>query len=355
MASVPKNNPSPFLSIVFCGRNDNYGGDFTARLRRAVLHYARQINRVKLPAELIFVNYNPLPENTSITQLFDWPTSPYLQIKIITVDHKTHASFIDESIRKTYPVFEFLAKNIGVRRAKGKFVLSTNADILPSEKLFDFFSSKLLKKNIIYRCNRLDFKAETVADFINENEIKNRVFIAYLQGGTFVKYLPLSTDKWLDICHSYNRFRKRVYGTASQWKVSKYIPVINQVSKSELFLFDYPCNASGDFTLMDKESWMRARAYPEDTWSAAHPDSLFLMQVALGGHEVRLLDAPIYHQDHERRFDFRVKNPDIAKMYVRLLADVAKMKTHDGLYLFNDENWGLRNEELEEIIIKATG
>ena len=48
------------ISIVITGRNDNYGGDFSARLQRCVSYNHQELTSHKIDSELIFVNYNPL-------------------------------------------------------------------------------------------------------------------------------------------------------------------------------------------------------------------------------------------------------------------------------------------------------
>ncbi len=343
-------NPS-YLSIVLCGRNDNYGGDFIARLQRSLNYYIKYFNYYKIRTELVFVNYNPVPENPPITALVKWPSSEWVSIKIITVPPAVHQSLTDEKIRKTYPVFEFIAKNIGIRRATGKFILATNADILFSKSLFEFLAQKSLQSKVLYRCDRLDFKAKKIGSDFNEENIYKNIFKVYMQGGTFTKYFPLPTKHWINLCRKYNAFRKFVYSKSSRSKILTSLPVFNQVKKQEFFLFNYPCNASGDFTLLDKKSWNQLSGYPEDTWSSAHPDSLFLMRAVHSNIKIKLLDTPIYHQDHARRFDFSLKNPDIQKMYDRLLNEAEQMQENKNYRIKNNANWGLVNDNFKMIRI----
>ena len=44
-----------------------------------------------------------------------------------------------------------IAKNIGIRRASGKFILATNIDVIINQKLYEFISQKKLEEKKIYR------------------------------------------------------------------------------------------------------------------------------------------------------------------------------------------------------------
>ena len=45
------------ISIVITGRNDNYGGDFNARLQRCVSYNHQELTSHKIDSELIFVKW----------------------------------------------------------------------------------------------------------------------------------------------------------------------------------------------------------------------------------------------------------------------------------------------------------
>ena len=47
-----------------------------------------------------------------------------------------------------------IAKNVGIRRASGEFILATNIDVIINQKLYEFISQKKLKEKTIYRCDR---------------------------------------------------------------------------------------------------------------------------------------------------------------------------------------------------------
>jgi hypothetical protein len=53
-----------------------------------------------------------------------------------------------------------MAKNVGIRRARGQFVLVTNVDILFSDELMAFLASRRLDGNRLYRIDRHDVMAD---------------------------------------------------------------------------------------------------------------------------------------------------------------------------------------------------
>ena len=163
---------NPYLSIVLCGRNDNYGGDFIARFQRFIDWNIKYLETYKIHTEIIFVNWNPVAENFPIEQLISIPHKrKYVKFKIITVPTEIHQEYENPTLRLTVPIFEFIAKNVGIRRAKGKFLLTTNADILISESIIKQISKRKLNEKMYYRANRFDFKkTETLTlKKINEN------------------------------------------------------------------------------------------------------------------------------------------------------------------------------------------
>src|SRR5687767_3830661 len=102
---------APYLSIVVTARNDNYGGDFNERLQNSIYWISAVVEENKLPAELIIVDYNPVPENPPLAQMFKWPEGRrYLTIRLIHVPSETHKNLINPAVRKTVPLFEFIVK-----------------------------------------------------------------------------------------------------------------------------------------------------------------------------------------------------------------------------------------------------
>jgi hypothetical protein len=60
--------------------------------------------------------------------------------------------------------------------------------------------------------------------------------------------------------------------------------------------------ACGDFLLLDRESWTRIGGFPK-LLGQLHADSVTVFKLIGDGHPVVLLDWPLYHIEHQNRFD----------------------------------------------------
>jgi hypothetical protein len=56
------------------------------------------------------------------------------------------------------PYLEYIAKNVGIRRAAAPFVLVTNADIVLGRAVVDLIAGLDLKRGTLYRAPRYDIK-----------------------------------------------------------------------------------------------------------------------------------------------------------------------------------------------------
>ena len=66
-------------------------------------------------------------------EAIDWERYPRrLPVRIIEVPARFHARIENSDV---IPLHEYIAKNVGVRRAHGSFVLATNPDLLYSKPL----------------------------------------------------------------------------------------------------------------------------------------------------------------------------------------------------------------------------
>ena len=120
----------PYLSVVIVGRNDDYGVDFMARLNTFVRSLDRQVKNHPRLVELIVVEWNPLPDRQPLAEVLTKVNN--LCVRIITVPNAVH-----EQIGHTSPVLEYYGKNVGIRRARGRFVLTTNPDIIFTDHLIN--------------------------------------------------------------------------------------------------------------------------------------------------------------------------------------------------------------------------
>jgi hypothetical protein len=145
---------APYLSVVATSRNDNHGNDLSRRTQIFIDSLVEQANRHRLPTELILVEWNPPHDRPPLVEELRWPiVNKWCSIRIVTVPSEIHLRF---PYAKILPMFQMIAKNVGVRRATGQFVLQTNIDIVFSNQLFQWIARRNLRLGVLYRCDRVD-------------------------------------------------------------------------------------------------------------------------------------------------------------------------------------------------------
>ena len=125
----------PYLSIVIVSRNDAYGGGLPV-LQVCLNSLLTQIEHNQLVSELILVEWNPPPDSRSLMEVLSWQNrTDFCTVRVIQVPAGVHKQF---KFGDKLPVLIHRARNVGIRRARGTFVLPIPTDILFSEELMVF-------------------------------------------------------------------------------------------------------------------------------------------------------------------------------------------------------------------------
>lgn len=148
---------TPYLSVIATARNDDHGGNPLYRTQLFVNGLVAQCDRYEVPAELVLVEWNPPADRPRLAEVLEWPASEWCDVRIIEVPHELHST-LEHSDR--LPLFQMIGKNVGIRRARGEFVLATNIDILFSNELMELIASRELDPARVYRVDRVDVPAE---------------------------------------------------------------------------------------------------------------------------------------------------------------------------------------------------
>src|SRR5262245_32211386 len=155
-------DPHPYLSIVATSRNDDHGGNMRRRMQTFVNALTAQCRRHALPAELIIVEWNPPADRPRLADALRWPAdSRPCAIRIIEVPEALHKRF-DHADR--LPLFQMIAKNVGIRHSRAPFVLATNIDILFNDELMAFLAARRLQPGCMYRIDRTDVGHDVPVD-----------------------------------------------------------------------------------------------------------------------------------------------------------------------------------------------
>ena len=163
---------NPFLSIVLTGRNDEHGVDFRSRCFRTLQFNHRELSDRGISHEFVFVEWAPDSGRPLLVDLVA-DAVPTLDLRCFTgyVVESRYQEALSLNPRLEY--LEFLAKNVGVRRARGSFVLTTNCDIFLSRSILQRFEDRRLEPQKVYRAPRHDLKAAITQSSIGWEELES--------------------------------------------------------------------------------------------------------------------------------------------------------------------------------------
>lgn len=349
----PNSNNIPYLSIVVAGRNDNYGGDFEERMRWCLQWIKNMLTVYPIATELIVVNYNPVADRPHLLDVLPLQFGlSHVSVRYITVPNETHLSYVQEHAVKKLPFLEYVAKNAGIYRAKGEYILCINPDIIIPKETFEYIYHKKLDAGFFYRADRFDHKAV-------ERDIA--------QGDKYIKQAKANTFRMFMMAHIVpfavgNMWLLRVFRKLNQM-YARY-EVYYYYYSSLIFPFFQPkfylrpemiwhCNASGDFMLMHRSKWIALNGYMEKAHLPLHVDATFVVKAGVYGLKQKTFLHPVYHQHHERRFDTTNEDTEMREAYDLFYENCADMMRHGTRSKFYkaDDTWGLNTYTLPEIEI----
>ena len=144
----------PYISLVVAARNDDHGGNMLGRMQAMLDSWIGPAEHYGLPSEIVVVEWNPPADRPRLKSLLRWMPQPECcQVRFIEVPAEVHARFQNAA---SIPLHQMIAKNVGIRRALGEFVLATNLDIIFSAELMEFLAQRRLESGVMYRIDRWD-------------------------------------------------------------------------------------------------------------------------------------------------------------------------------------------------------
>jgi hypothetical protein len=146
----------PYLSVVVVTRNDDHGGNPLSRLQAFVNTFDAQCKRTGLDVEVVVVEWNPPDGKPRVSDLLECPANCSFPVRFIEVPPELHAQIEHAEV---LPLFQMIGKNVGVRRARGRFVLCTNIDIIFSNELVEFLATRQLRAGVMYDTDRHDIQS----------------------------------------------------------------------------------------------------------------------------------------------------------------------------------------------------
>lgn len=297
------------LSIVVATRNDDHGGRLVERTNLFIQSIATASKQAALETELVFVEWNPPPWSKPLSDVLEFPSMETLSAKIVTVPREVHAQFAASQVMEIY---QMIAKNVGVRRANGNWILCTNPDTVYTAGVLERIASLPEEsERKFYRVPRLDVQS-------------------------LPRILPGTLADVIEHCKKTKTESRDAY---NEWE----------------YVHSWAC---GDFTLLHKDDWWDSRAYPEfEIWSI-HVDSLFLLFVnrVMQMPEVFWDDLGIYHPEHAKSWALQ---PQYGEEFPSLRHQLGKLPTIVNFFVenggskmrWNPESWGLADVQLPDVKI----
>ncbi|MEM9302226.1 MAG: hypothetical protein AAGE01_08965 [Pseudomonadota bacterium] len=286
----------PHLSIVVVGRNDSYGGDFLHRLRCCIAQLCAQLSVRSTFVELLVVEWNPPPERPSLhTCVQDLVPPQNLSINVLTVPAAVHDRL--EGADRS-PLFEYRGKNAGVRRARGRFILCMNPDLLLADELLDHICGERLRADGFYRADKHEFDAPLTVEAAGPENLRTAeasVSSAIIYGQR-------------------ERIRHDVHSDGTPYT-----------------------HASGDFWLAHRSIWKRLGGYAEGS-ANTHVDALLCFEAIHKGVRQHVLPSAmkLYHMNHSR--EDRVGRPGVDINRWREIVGADEFQRRD--------DWGLAGDDL---------
>lgn len=135
----------PSVTAVVVGRNDDYMPDFRQRLEATI-----RWNHEHLADEIVFIEWNPPPERELLSNEL---TKKFSFVRAYVVPSEIHAEVCHNP---NVNLLEYHAKNVGIRRARTPWVITTNADALFAPDAVRTLLSQTLSEDIVWTTERVD-------------------------------------------------------------------------------------------------------------------------------------------------------------------------------------------------------
>lgn len=319
-SSDSESDTVPKLSIVVTSRNDDHGGNCLDRMQVFSESLVEQCKRFQLNVELIIVDWNPPADRSKLHEVIRLSTgSTHMVVRFVEVPEQIHNK-IENSDK--IQLYQYIAKNVGIRRATGQFVLATNIDILFSDELMSVLTNQQLDENSYYRIDRHDVDSEVVQH--------------------------TGVQAQLAFCRRNIIRVQGLFGTKAIAQMSSDHFVYTE-NETKLHT-----NACGDFLLMARSKWFAFRGYPELPRGDMYVDGLTIYMAHVSGLGQVVFPEPIriYHIEHEDGWAITRKSPvrtslslDYNKEYMPLCRQMVDQRRP---IISNDENWGYASLRLKE-------
>jgi len=349
----------PYLSVVAASRNDDHGGDPLVRTQIFINCFARQCEKYKLPAELILVDWNPVEGRPGLAGVLQLPAeASYCSARVITVPAVLHNRF---KYADRLAFFQMIAKNAGIRRARGQFILATNIDIIFSDELMRHIARQQLDPTKMLRVDRYDIHRDIPPTFSVDETL------AYAWSHPVRSNRRLGPKPLVENLYGAELFKRQCDPGPESDQLIKGFEVVPEYGTwsvcptRDTVIDDLHTNACGDFTLLSMAGWEAIHGYTEFAAYSFNIDSLGVASAHYAGYsEVALLPPCVcFHIEHSlgsgwtpegeqklfaRLQEKKILNPEWEVLYPLVEA----MRLGELPVTLNGPSWGLADFVLPE-------
>jgi hypothetical protein len=283
------------ISAIICGRNDNYGGHLNERATYALNSLLETFD------EVVYVDWNTDEGKKILTDEIE--IKDRTKLKVITINPERVKELTNGE--KIQPMCEVLSRNIGIQRATGDIIVSTNIDIIaPPRNQLDLVTSNLKKMEMITVSRKGIELVDMDKNFKNNEFTNERVSLIFgvdsIQNKLMSPYLEMTKEL-------IEKFPLKAHHT----------------------LASIICGC-GDFQIACKETWHKIRGFEESMKKRQYSDTTVQYKLIMENGTVRASNfPPIYHLEHERDNNANILNS----------IEMSKSTT-------NTDTWGFLHENI---------
>jgi hypothetical protein len=241
------------ITAVVISRNDNYGGNLHERATYALN------SAINTYDEVIYVDWN------SSTHSLLWDIKDNLQLKgnlkhfIIPPSAASHLTNFDPDAQVCC---ETLSRNIGIRRAEGDYIISTNIDVIHPKREDVENIINTYGENTFLTLSRREVTWDIIKEF---------------HGGELIY------ENWEPL-------RDHISANSEERVMTE--KVVNGDDYSLI-------NCCGDFQLASKKIWNEIRGFEEDLIYTLYSDTNVQKKSVIHGFDLKaIFEPPMFHINH---------------------------------------------------------
>lgn len=350
------NSASPYISFIGFARNDDYIPDRAERHNFSLNFLLQQLKDYEIPSEIILVEWNysedrpPLAETIKLTVETKWTT-----VRVIRVPPKFHQRYKHWQVK---PFHVGAAINVGVQRAKGKFILPIASDVFLTNACLKKIAQQDLDENSFYRCDRYDVDAQALENFTGDrdnflrqcaNHIK--VHHSYIQQESSFQIENLHTNGSGDFYLTSKNLLQQIRGSKEGKDVGAFdidsliVHALNGLGAKQILL----SNDCRVYKVFHNKSTSRAVEQVWEPWQNFFEKTLCRLRCS----SLIINNFRIIFNYPKRRYSYapQVCFDSFENNFLKYARRWAK-KTPP--FYLNDESWGLKGEILDEQLINKT-